>query len=293
MAKQPGYQNSGYKFFDVGFAALSQMPRGPLSNWPEEERDTLYDMFRKGFENLQDEVADAERNGKQAFIKEHTIFLQGPDKVFAALYNNDEVEPLVLQQRDAPSSNHTNPTSLPDRFLLSLQPIFQIRHPALMFPSMVRAQSNVLADSTTKHPRVFCTLTLRPSRDLYDWYANNAPSCRQPRVIDADDIMNDPAAVRQLCNETGLDPEAVQYKWEERKEENPLFASFLSTINASTGIVQGKDAKELDIIGEKAKWKSEFGEDAATDIERYVQDAMGDYEYLLSRKTKGKQVGMV
>ena len=43
-----------------------------------------------------------------------------------------------------------------------------------------------------------------------------------------------------MCLQTGLDPEAVLYEWEEKKiEDNPLMARFLSTINASKGIKKG------------------------------------------------------
>jgi hypothetical protein len=37
MAKQPGYQNSGYKLFDAGFAALAELEKGKLCEWSEEE----------------------------------------------------------------------------------------------------------------------------------------------------------------------------------------------------------------------------------------------------------------
>jgi hypothetical protein len=205
------------------------------------------------------------------------------------LYNGDKSEPLLLQQRDESESAHTNPTSLPDRFLLSMQPIFQIRHPALMFPSMLRAQSRTMDDSTTRNPRVFCSMTLSHSRALYDWYLENGDKQR-PRVIDADDIMNDPAAVRQLCIETGLDPDAVQYEWEEQHEENPLKASFLSTINGSKGIIKGLDSRNLDIEAEKIKWETEFGEETAGDLAKFVYDAMPDYKYLLGQRTRSKQL---
>jgi hypothetical protein len=169
-----------------------------------------------------------------------------------------------------------------------MQPIFQIRHPALMFPSMVRTQGAVMEDSNTRNPRVYSTLTLRHSRAVYDWYLANASSERKPRVIDADDIMNNPAAVRQLCVETGLDPDAVQYEWEEVHEENPLIARFKSTINASKGIIKGMDARSLDIEKEKTKWKAEFGEEEAENLAKYVNDAMPDYEYMLSHRTRGE-----
>jgi hypothetical protein len=212
----------------------------------------------------------------------------GPVKLFASVYKDDEVEPLLLQQRGEPESAHTNPSSLPDRFLLSLQPIFQIRHPALMFPSMLRAQA-LMGDTNTRNPRVSATMTLCHSRALYDWYLENGGE-RIPRVIDADDIMNDPAAVRQLCLQTGLDPDAIQYEWEERHEENPLKAKFLSTINASKGIVKGLDASNLNIEDEKVKWKAAFDDEIAEGLAKLVYDAMPDYEYLRSQRTRSKQM---
>lgn len=62
MAKQPDFQNTGYKLFDAGFATLSQLARGPLSRLPEEERNALYNAFRAGFDDMQDELEDAQKN---------------------------------------------------------------------------------------------------------------------------------------------------------------------------------------------------------------------------------------
>ena len=62
MAKQPGYQNSGYKLFDAAIMSLVKMHRGRLSEWPEDDRNTAFAAFQKGWENLQDEVADAQKN---------------------------------------------------------------------------------------------------------------------------------------------------------------------------------------------------------------------------------------
>ncbi|OAL00809.1 hypothetical protein IQ06DRAFT_316839 [Phaeosphaeriaceae sp. SRC1lsM3a] len=285
MSKQPGYQNSGYKFFDAGFIGLGKLSKGRMSEWPEEERKVTYEAFKKGFENLQDEVADAKQNGKQAFIKEHTLFLLGPDKWFSTFYQDDTLEPLQLHDRENPRSPHTNPTNLPDSFLLSMQPIFQIRHPALMFPSMLRVQSKSFEGRNINEPSLYSTFTLSPSRMLFDWYLINA-SHWKPKVIDADDIMDDPNVVRQLCIETQLDPDAVQYEWEERHEENPIFARFLSTINASKGVVKGLDSRTLDLAAEKAKWMQEFGNEDGEKMAQFVDDAMPDYEYMLSQRVR-------
>ncbi|KAJ8110781.1 hypothetical protein OPT61_g6455 [Boeremia exigua] len=284
MSKQPGYQNSGYKLFDAGFASLSQLEKGRLSEWSKEERETLYAAFRTGFDSLQDELDDAQQKGKQVFLKEHTMLLSGPDKFFARLYTDNDVEPLVLYERHAPDSARTNPTSIPDSLLLSMRPIFQVRNPILMFPSMVRAEQKAMGHVRPRQPMLAITMTLRPSRDLYDWYLNCGDAVH-PQVIDADDIINDKDAVRHICTTTGLDPEAVTYEWETREETNPMKAVFLSTLNASTGIIPSLAACSLNFETEKAKWKAEFGEEDGEDLAKFVLDAMPDYEYLLSRRT--------
>ncbi|KAH7400976.1 hypothetical protein DE146DRAFT_677638 [Phaeosphaeria sp. MPI-PUGE-AT-0046c] len=285
MSTQPGYQNSGYKFFDAAFIGMGKLSQGPISEWPEEERNAAYDAFKNGFEKLQDEVADAKQNGKQAFVKEHTLLLLGPDKWFSDFYKDDKVEMLQLHDRENPLSPHTNPTNLPDSFLLNMQPIFQIRHPGLMFPSMLRVQSKAFEGRNISEPSIYSTFTLSPSRKLYDWYRLNA-SYWKPKVIDADDIMDDPNVVRQLCLETNLDPDAVKYEWEERHDDNPLVASFLSTIYASKGIVKGLDARTLDLAAEKVKWKQEFGDEDGEKMAQFVDDAMPDYNYLLTQRVR-------
>lgn len=284
MSKQPGYQNSGYKLFDAGFASLTQLEKGPLGQWPQEERESLYDAFQAGFDSLQDELEDAQKNGKQVFLKEHAMHLSGPEKMFTHVYSSDKVEPLRLHERGLVNSSYTNPTSLPDSVLLSMRPIIQIRNPILMYPSMVRAVSKAMGPMHPGQPMLAFILTLRHSRTLYDWYANHGGNL-QPQVIDADDIINDKAAVRHVCLMTGLDPDSVVYEWEEREEPDPRKAAFLSTINASKGIIPGLAARGVDFETEKEKWKAEFGEEDGEDLAKAVLESMADYKYLLSKRT--------
>jgi hypothetical protein len=218
-------------------------------------------------------------------MKEHAMFLSAADRFSAQIYDADKnVEPLVVYERDAPKSPHTSPTSLPDSLLLSMKPIFQIRHPILMFPSMVRAENKAMGPIRPRELMLAATLTLRHSRSLFDWYLSQGGEVR-PQVIDADDIIGNKAAVRHVCVETGLDPDAVQYEWETREEPDPLMAAFLSTINASKGIIPSLAARGLDFETEKAKWKAEFGDEDGEDLAKFVSDAMPDYEYLLSQRT--------
>jgi hypothetical protein len=214
------------------------------------------------------------------------MLLSGPDKFFSHVYGHDAVEQLVLKERDVPDSRQTNPSSLPDSLLLSVRPIFQIRHPLLMFPSMVRAEQKGFGLGTIRprDPILAATLTLRHSRALYDWYRSQSNEAR-PQVIDADDIINDKAAVSHVCTAVGLSPDAVQYEWETKLETDPKRAVFLSTINSSRGIIAGLAARGLDFETEKAKWKAEFGDEDGEDIAKFVLDAMPDYIYLLKQRT--------
>ncbi|KAG9205428.1 hypothetical protein G6514_008070 [Epicoccum nigrum] len=284
MSKQPGYQNSGYKLFDAGFASLSQLEKGPLGQRPQEERKALYNAYQAGFDSLQDEIEDAQKNGKQVFLKEHAINLAGPDKMFTHVYSSDKVEPLRLHERGLVNSSYTNPTCLPDSILLSMRPIIQIRNPILMYPSMVRAVSKAMGTMRPRQPMLEFILTLRHSRALYDWYLEQGGNL-QPQVLDADDIINDRAAVRHVCLMTGLDPDSVLYEWEEREEPDPRKAAFLSTINASKGIIPSLAAKGVDFETEKEKWKAEFGEEDGEDLAKAVLASMADYKYLLSKRT--------
>lgn len=58
----------------------------------------------------------------------------------------------------------------------------------------------------------------------------------------------------------------------------------LKTLHGSGGIVQGKTSKGLDIATEAEKWKAEFGEENAIELEKIVRANMPDYEYMLARR---------
>lgn len=227
--------------------------------------------------------------GQQVFIKEHAWLLYSPEELFAAGYKEDLNGKATLKLRHEGATKpqiHTNPTFLPDDFLLAMQPVFQIRHPVLMFPSLLRTQRKAKLDPHPTDPLFVAMLSLKGSRTLYEWYANH-PTALRPKVIDADDIMNNKAAVRQLCIDIDFDPDAVQYEWEERTEEDPMRAAFLSTIYASKGIKPGLEARTCDVEAEKAKWIVEFGEQDGEDLAKAVYDALPDYEYLLERRVTG------
>ncbi|CBX90443.1 hypothetical protein LEMA_P065690.1 [Plenodomus lingam JN3] len=289
MANQPGFQNSAYLIFEASFTIFESFNhKESWSDWSEDEWKTLQDGFQKCFGKMLEEMADAEskarRGGKQVFIKEHVIFM-GPYPLLKSVYGEKGAPPpIIMHHPDEAQDAHTSVSSLPDSVLLSLQPIFQIRHPILMFPSMLRSQIKAGASKGFDR-RVRATASLRFSRELYDWYLKQGEET-QPKVIDADDIMTDKAAVGQLCLETGMDPDSVQYEWATREEPHPMKAIMLDKICSSTGILPGLTAQGLTLEAEKAKWKTEFGEEDAELLAKHVQDAIPDYEYLHSRRVR-------
>lgn len=190
----------------------------------------------------------------------------------------------------------TNPTILPDAFLLTLHPIIPIRHPALMYASAQRARSDSYAIDTSRDPR-FATLgTLADVRALYDWFARAANSsaaaaaaAAAPVVVDADDLVgpNHAALLRRLCALTGMDPAALQFEWRTGIAMDTAEARrYQSTLNASTGVVRGRVGEGLDLEAEARAWEGEFGADVARALGKMVGESMADYEYLRERRLR-------
>lgn len=213
--------------------------------------------------------------------------MYGPDFIFQVAHGKDGTPPFVVHSKDNLNPTRTNPTCIPDDVLLSMQPIFQIRHPGLMFPSMARAETDTGKADGPMDVRVHIFSHLWYSRWLYEWYLNT-PGAPTPRVISADDIMNRPDVVRQLCIEVGLDPEEMQYEWETREapEGNDEIKRFASTIYASKGILPGYASTGFDLAEKRVKWREEFGEEAGDFLAAKVEDAMPDYEWLMERRVK-------
>lgn len=224
---------------------------------------------------------------KKALVKEHAVLMYGPEYLFQKAHGKDGSPKFTVKSKDNQKPQPTNPTCVPDDLLLSMQPIFQIRHPALMFPSMARAERDTGAASGPMDPRVHVFCGLQFSRDLYQWYLDQ-PNAPTPLIISADDIMNKPEVVRKLCVDSGLDPDALQYEWETR--EAPPGAEqikrFASTIYASKGILPGYTSDNIDMEKKKAGWREEFGEEAGDFLAEKVQGAMPDYEWLMERRVQ-------
>ncbi|KAK2769726.1 hypothetical protein FQN53_005946 [Emmonsiellopsis sp. PD_33] len=161
-------------------------------------------------------------------------------------------------------------------------------------------------------------MTLTWTRGLYDWYmklwdhlaAAAAPAANQhdvhkltpkPIILDADDLITNPEIVIHLCDTVGLDSTKVQFTWDTRDEpmegmgpsDREIHMRARTTLYSSTGIMAEKSFCGLTVDGEVAKWKVEFGEVDGRKLERWVWEAMSDYEYLWEKRFGGPDRGGV
>lgn len=230
-------------------------------------------------------------------IKTHTCHLWEPSKLRQESIGGDGPgADLRSQSSHASTGTTTNPTLLEDDFLASWQPVFLIRHPALVFESWYRAESQV-APIEIRDSVWSCFMTFRHHRQLYDWYASNgtkkgleAPTSRTPIVvIDADDIIDGESAMSKLCEMCNMDPQSICREWEAKEPAGTqaLSARHLSFMNGfwqSTSIDKSKSSRGLDIAAKHAEWKDKFGVDVANVLLAKVEEAMVDYEYMWEKR---------
>ncbi|KAE9367517.1 hypothetical protein N431DRAFT_561474 [Stipitochalara longipes BDJ] len=275
-----------------------------LDEWTPEERTKLWNSYQVSFDALQKHLEAAEVQGKNVFVKEHVNWMIEPVAETKLVYGEESTKevpwtvkvPSGLEQTHSP----LNKTILPDDFLKHWLPTFLIRHPALVFPSNYRTQVDNNGKESVKNESKMLALemTMHWTRTLYEWYRQQFAATKDmssdeiwPIIIDADDIMFGPEVVLKYAKIIGLDSKKLKFSWTPKSKEEldkmwDVERRMLSTISASAGIVEGKTSKGLDVDEETKKWKVEFGEVEGTRIEKWVRDAMPDYEYLKSRRLR-------
>ncbi|GAB1206493.1 hypothetical protein APSETT445_005182 [Aspergillus pseudonomiae] len=280
--------------YDMGCAGAH------IKDLSEDQRAKETACIQECLQALTQYVHEAEQQNKGVFFKEHTHMISHPVAKTKFVFGADSIddEAVLASQDQSPY----NQTLLPDAFLGTLRPTFLIRHPALAFPSYYRAARKADGDLylRSEQGRRVCRniMTLRWSRELYNFYVQHfhgteTPSSAQeeiawPLVLDADDIMTNPAVVIRFCETLGLDPAQLRFQWDkDEQQRRPGIMAFRSTIDGSTGIDVSKASGETIDLDESARqWREEFGEDAGQMIEMYVREAMADYEFLKERRLK-------
>jgi hypothetical protein len=188
-----------------------------------------------------------------------------------------------------------NKTFMPDEFLDTIRPIFLIRHPALSFPSLERQISIWSGKSGAVERSIGMTYSF--TRSLYDYYSDrygknpSSDGVKWPLVIDADDMINHQDLLVDIGELMRMKRSKMQFTWDKKTPkqlaEQPLEMKMMmmETLNVSTGVQTDKLSVGFNIDVEAKMWKAEFGEQAGKEVERLVRKAMGDYEWLKSRRT--------
>jgi hypothetical protein len=280
------------------------LERKSIDTWTEEENAAINGIIQQCSQRFLDHITAAEQEGQKLFIKEHSIMLNHP-RVEDHYINGSkeartisEATPVPIKGIPEPTRSRLNLTLFPDEFLKTWNPTFLIRHPALMIPSLYRTCQGEMEYKGIRRPRQEpcpTELTMRWHRTLYEFFAEHfANDNVWPIVLDADDIMTRPELVSKYAKLAGLDDSKVRRSWEKAgdKDLNKLSTveqRMLSSINASTTIDNSKVAGNIDIDQEVVKWTQEFGEGEARKLEKWVRDALPDYEFMHSRRMRVEQ----
>ena len=294
---RPAPFHGGYFFFPSMLARLKLFNKE--SEWTSEDVAVIEEGIKKSFDTLQDYLEAAEKEGQKILVKEHISFLNEPrfeyEHMYGTLPGGEIPKPMTARGFPESTRSPLNMTALPDEFLKTWYPTFLIRHPALMLSSLYRtAQKDVElygSRRAKKEPFEFET-TMKFTRSLFDFYTDHfGGESKWPIVLDADDVIQYPELVMKYAGIVGLDPETLKFSWEKASKEmvdglQSAAKIMLSTINASTGMDKGKVAGNVDIDAEAEKWRVEFGEEGGRKLEKWVRDAMPDYEYLRSRRLR-------
>ncbi|OQD87878.1 hypothetical protein PENSOL_c076G11918 [Penicillium solitum] len=310
-------QKSGY-FFQDAFtkATMDGCINKPLDQWTTDEKSEIKAAIQECFNNLEDYSTQARAEKKIMFAKEHAFWFVNPGFFTSAVDGAPTPGPEQLKEfhvsmperyGSSQTFSANNKTFMSDEYLRTWQLAFVIRHPALVYPSLYRAMQKlskvgIIDDDGIKGVST-TNMTMEWTRKLFDWCLEQPDEVVTPLVIDANDVIHNPAAVVKFCEKAGLDTASMQFEWNDSKKisenwttgahaANPgeldsgkIAASImLSTLEESTGVVKNKAPTSIDIDAEVAKWRVEFGDEISELLEKCTRDSMPDYEYLKANR---------
>ncbi|KAM3512698.1 hypothetical protein MY11210_003651 [Beauveria gryllotalpidicola] len=301
LSQQQGWEGSGYYLHSAYLYALKHFSDSVDAEAPPEKRQDYVRQLREGFAKMEAARETAHRNGNALFLKSHCAQIWEPSCLYEATKKGQFAAEFTLSDSSssapAAAPPRTNPTMLPDTYLLSFVPIFLVRHPALMVDSWFRTETRAghpPDPSLTTRAR---SQGLGLARALYDWYAavlesapapapDRAPGCKGvPIVVDADDVLEGDT-VRRLAAAIGMDPAQVLRGWEAQSTEGmaPLDRSYMQGICESTGIDTSKSARRLDLEARYRSWRETYGVEAGEYMVKVTESYLPDYEYMKSKK---------
>ncbi|KAG7085975.1 hypothetical protein E1B28_003499 [Marasmius oreades] len=306
----PAESSTFISAFGLGTDSQSARSRDKWQRWYNMSDDEVSKIsYQSKLDDLERMMAEADMNkGKWFLATEHPYILMSSAEVHSHMnVPGSEIFPIpVIEDRmldviaESPSSELTipghvrNPTLLPDRIFFSLTPIFTIRHPARVIPSYARAVLNSFGTDTSDLDIPIGGAGFCLDRLVFDAFkafdeARAAAEGRPPRVpivVDGDRFVRDPRGqMRRVCEALGIDADEalLKYSWEANldTEESKKREGFLSVLHRSTGVLDPRYDKPLDLQEEVRDWANKWDEKTARNLEEMVAGAMDDYEYLL------------
>jgi hypothetical protein len=199
--------------------------------------------------------------------------------------NAPHITAQTAERQEIVAEDSGNPTVLPTQFLRGVTPIFLIRHPALVFESILRVSGPTMG-AQVDDDEFPIDASLRWQRVLHDWFTNSG---MHPIVLNADEIIARPAIVQQLCEQLQLNPTGVRFGWDRVApsiiaQQSAYQQQFFSTIQSSCGVQLDKHSAaqglELNLDDMTIKWGDVYGLETAAALRSFVDAAMPDYEYL-------------
>ncbi|OAA53885.1 hypothetical protein ISF_08587 [Cordyceps fumosorosea ARSEF 2679] len=292
LSQQRGWEDSGYHLHLAYLYALENFSTRVDAEAPPDKRREYVRRLRASFAEMEAARAAAHRNGNAMFLKSHCAQIWEPSALYEATKGGEYAAEFTLSDEDPAFARplRTNPTMLPDAYLLSFVPVFLIRHPALMVDSWWRTETRAgMPPDTSLSTRVLAH-GLGLARQLHDWYdARHCPGgaggTGVPIVVDADDVLEGDA-VHRLASTVGMDPKQVLQSWEAKSTDGllPIHKSYVQGIWESTGVDKSKSARRLDVRAKYKGWRETYGEETGEFMERLTESYMPDYEYLKSRR---------
>lgn len=293
LSRQPNVSYASHFFAKARPLQVKIAEEGPLDRTSKDVQRDLFRTYQEGFSNFEDFIREAEQASAIPFFHGHPHFMLSPVLISQYIYGDmnsgSEHSWTVLERGETEAGLRTNPTIVPDIFLLrpGTVPIFTIREPVLMVPSIYRAI--VAGENKTPSKEILLlSCTLRWSRMLYEWFLHHGAPRTKPLIIDAQDFMRGKAIVEELCREADLSADAVIDQWPKATEEElhsmpPFVAELKKDILGSEGLIPRSATRDVVLEQEEGNWKSEFGEEVATLLNDLVRRTMPDYDFLRSK----------
>ncbi|KAJ8095130.1 hypothetical protein AAF712_006883 [Marasmius tenuissimus] len=290
MEGHPNITQTQYLFFAPYFLGPDRQAAGDREDYKYMPAFPVWEQknYQNSIDATQKWMKEVEEKGNIPLIMDHAMMLTSPTVPRTSMPGKPKVTDSKLDGGRVSSKAESklpipNPTFLPDRFALTLTPVFTMRHPALVLPSYLKAVSTEASAVESIFGEECATATsFKNQIQVFDFY--KALNGEPPVVVDGERLVkNTQAVMKKVCEKLGLDESNVKYEWESKDVNLPkTMDAFTGKVNRSTGVIQ--DAmydKPVDIDEQKKKWEKTWGQEVANRMEELVRDAMKDYEYLL------------